>query len=46
VTLVVALLYIWLISIETSTIRDGLRSLVDRTDRRDLKNINTRTRKW
>jgi hypothetical protein len=35
-TLAVALLYIWLISIGTRTIRDGLRSLVDRTDRRDL----------
>lgn len=35
-TLAVAFLYIWLISIGTRTIRDGLRSLVDRTDRRDL----------
>jgi hypothetical protein len=35
-TLAVALLYIWLISIGTRTIRDGLRVLVDRKDRRDL----------
>jgi Transposase DDE domain len=35
-TLAVVLLYVWLISIGTRTIRDGLRSLVDRTDRRDL----------
>ena len=35
-TLAVALLYVWLISIGTRTIRDGLRVLVDRTDRRDL----------
>ena len=35
-TLAVALLYTWLISIGTRTVRDGLRSLVDRTDRRDL----------
>jgi len=35
-TLAVAFLYIWLISIGTRTIRNGLRSLVDRTDRRDL----------
>lgn len=35
-TLAVALLYIWLISIGTGTIRNGLRALVDRTDRRDL----------
>jgi len=35
-TLAVALLYVWLVSIGTRTIRDGLRSLVDRTDRRDL----------
>jgi hypothetical protein len=35
-TLAVALLYVWLISIGTRTIRDGLRSLVDRKDRRDL----------
>ena len=35
-TLAVALLYVWLVSIGTRTIRDGLRSLVDRADRRDL----------
>lgn len=35
-TLAVALLYIWLVSIGTRTIRDGLRDLVDRNDRRDL----------
>ncbi len=34
--LAVALLYVWLVSIGTRTIRDGLRVLVDRTDRRDL----------
>lgn len=35
-TLAVALLYVWLVSIGTQTIRNGLRKLVDRTDRRDL----------
>ena len=35
-TLAVALLYVWLVSTGTRTIRDGLRSLVDRADRRDL----------
>lgn len=35
-TLAVALLYVWLVSIGTCTVRDGLRDLVDRTDRRDL----------
>ena len=35
-TLAVALLYVWLISIGTRTIRDGLRDMVDRNDRRDL----------
>jgi hypothetical protein len=35
-TLAVALLYVWLISIGTRTIRNGSRNLVDRTDRRDL----------
>ena len=35
-TLAVALLYVWLISIGTRTVRHGLRHLVDRTDRRDL----------
>ncbi len=33
-TLAVALLYVWLISVGGSTIRDGLRHLVDRKDRR------------
>jgi hypothetical protein len=35
-TLAVALLYVWLISVGGHTIRDGLRHLVDRADRRDL----------
>jgi hypothetical protein len=35
-TLAVALLYVWLVSIGTRTIRNGSRHLVDRTDRRDL----------
>jgi len=35
-TLAVALLYVWLISSGTRTIRDGLRNLVDRNERRDL----------
>jgi len=35
-TLAVALLYVWLVSIGTRTIRNGLRDLVDRSDRRDL----------
>ena len=35
-TLAVALLYVWLISLGTRTIRDGLRNLVDRNERRDL----------
>lgn len=35
-TLAVALLYVWLISIGTRTVRNGLRDLVDRPDRRDL----------
>jgi hypothetical protein len=35
-TLAVAILYVWLVSVGTHTIRSGLRSLVDRTDRRDL----------
>ena len=35
-TLAVALLYVWLISVGGRTIRDGLRHLVDRNDRRDL----------
>ena len=35
-TLAVAILYVWLISVGTRSIRSGLRHLVDRTDRRDL----------
>jgi hypothetical protein len=35
-TLAVAILYVWLVSIGTRTIRSGLRDQVDRTDRRDL----------
>jgi hypothetical protein len=35
-TLALALLYIWLISVDGCTIREGLRHLVDRNDRRDL----------
>lgn len=35
-TLAVALLYVWLVSSGTRTIRTGLRHLVDRADRRDL----------
>ena len=35
-TLAVALLYVWLISVGGRIIRDGLRHLVDRVDRRDL----------
>lgn len=35
-TLAVALLYVWLISIGAQTIKHGLRHLVDRHDRRDL----------
>ena len=35
-TLAVALLYVWLISVGCRTIRDGFRHLVDRNDRRDL----------
>ena len=35
-TLAVALLYVWLISVGGRTIREGLRHLVDRIDRRDL----------
>jgi hypothetical protein len=35
-TLAVALVYVWLISVGGRTIRDGLRHLVDRVDRRDL----------
>jgi len=35
-TLVVAFLYVWLISVGSTTIHAGLRHLVDRHDRRDL----------
>lgn len=35
-TLAVALIYVWLLSVGGRTIRDGLRHLVDRKDRRDL----------
>jgi len=35
-TLALAPLYVWLISVGGRTIRDGLRHLVDRVDRRDL----------
>ena len=35
-TLAVVLLYVWLISVGGRTIREGLRHLVDRIDRRDL----------
>jgi hypothetical protein len=35
-TLAVALLYVWLISIGTRTVRDSSRDLIDRTDPRDL----------
>ena len=35
-TLAVAMLYVWSISTGTKTIRNGLRPLVDRMDRRDL----------
>jgi len=35
-TLVVAFLYVWLLSVGSRTIRSGLRHLVDRKDRRDL----------
>lgn len=35
-TLAVALLYVWLMSIGTQTVHAGLRHLVDRKDRRDL----------
>ena len=35
-TLVVALLYVWLVAFGSSVIKRGLRYLVDRSDRRDL----------
>lgn len=35
-TLAVAILYVWLVSVGTRTVRSGSRNLVDRNDRRDL----------
>lgn len=35
-TLAVAILYVWLVSVGTQTIRSGKRHLVDRNERRDL----------
>ena len=35
-TLAVAFLYVWLLSVGSRTIRAGLRHFVDRKDRRDL----------
>ena len=35
-TLAVSILYVWLMSVGTCTVRYGMRPLVDRTDRRDL----------
>jgi hypothetical protein len=35
-TLAIAILYDWLVSVGARTIHSGLRSLVDRNDRRDL----------
>ena len=35
-TLAVAILYVWLVSVGTRTIRSGQRHIVDRSDRRDL----------
>lgn len=35
-TLVVAILYVWLVAFGASTIKRGQRRLVDRADRRDL----------
>jgi len=35
-TLAVAILYVWVVSVGTKTIRSGCRHLVDRKDRRDL----------
>jgi hypothetical protein len=35
-TLAVAFLYVWFLSVGSRTIRAGLRHLVDRKDRRDL----------
>ena len=41
-TLAVALLYVWLISIGSQTIRAGLRHWVDRSDRRDFEPLPDR----
>jgi hypothetical protein len=35
-TLAVVLLYVWMLSVGTQTVRGGLRHLVDRKERRDL----------
>lgn len=35
-TLAVAFLYVWLLSVGSQTVRSGLRHMVDRNDRRDL----------
>jgi hypothetical protein len=35
-TLAVAFLYVWLLSVGSQTVRSGLRQMVDRKDRRDL----------
>ncbi len=35
-TLAVAFLYVWLLSVGSRTVRSGLRHFVDREDRRDL----------
>jgi hypothetical protein len=35
-TLAVVLLYVWMLSVGTQTVRRGLRHLVDRKERRDL----------
>jgi hypothetical protein len=35
-TLAVVLLYVWLLALGSRTIKNGLRSLVDRTDRQDF----------
>ena len=40
-TLAVALLYVWLISVSGRNIRTGLRQLVDLVDRRDLSIVQT-----
>ena len=35
-TLAVSIIYVWLVSVGTTTVRNGLRTQIDRTDRRDL----------